>query len=110
MVGYWLLLVAAVAAEVSGTLSLRRVTDHLTMSGVALVLVAYAVSFACLGLTLQRVNVGVAYAVWSAVGTAATSIAGVLLFGERMNVQAVAGVTVIVIGVVLLVSSGTVTH
>jgi small multidrug resistance pump len=63
-----------------------------------------------MGVALRQLNVGVVYAIWSAVGTAAVSILGVLLFGERLNWQAVVGMVLLVGGVLVLVGSGSVSH
>jgi small multidrug resistance pump len=52
----------------------------------------------------------VVYAIWSAVGIAAISLAGWLLFDEKLSTQAILGLVVIVAGVSILVTSGTVRH
>ena len=106
----WLLLAAAIVAELFGTLGLRQIAAAPTWWGIALITGAYGVSFACMAISLRQLNVGVVYAIWSAVGTAAVSLAGVVLFGERLNWQALGGMALIVLGVVVLVSSGTVRH
>jgi small multidrug resistance pump len=77
---------------------------------VALVVLAYAVSFSALALALRTINVGAAYAIWSAVGTAAVAVLGVTLFRERITWSGAAGMALIVAGVVVLVGSGSVRH
>ena len=47
--------------------------------------VFYALSFGALSLTLKRIDVGVAYAVWSALGTALIATIGVLWFHEPVT-------------------------
>ncbi|HET6875985.1 MAG TPA: multidrug efflux SMR transporter [Jatrophihabitans sp.] len=106
----WALLAAAIVAELFGTLGLRQIAASPTWWGITLIAVAYAVSFACMAISLRQLNVGVVYAIWSAVGTAAVTLAGVALFGERLNWHAVGGMALIVLGVIVLVSSGTVRH
>jgi small multidrug resistance pump len=59
---------------------------------------------------LRTINVGVSYAIWSAVGTAAVAGLGVVFFDERLNALAVVGIALIVLGVVLLTASGSTTH
>jgi len=61
-------------------------------------------------LALRQLNVGVVYAIWSAVGTAAVAGAGVLLFDERITWVTVVGMALIVLGVVVLVGSGATRH
>ncbi len=106
----WLLLAAAIAFEIAGTLGLRAMADGPHWWAIAVITCAYAVSFALLTLTLRQLNVGVVYAVWSAVGTAAVALAGVALFGERLTWLAVLGMALIVLGVVVLVGSGATRH
>ena len=106
----WLFLGLAILAELAGTIGLREVAASPVWWGFALVAGAYSVSFGFMWLALRSINVGVVYAIWSAVGTAAVAVAGALLFGERLGWQAVAGMAVIVLGVIVLVSSGSVHH
>lgn len=47
-----------------------------------------------------------AYAIWSAVGTAAIAAIGVWVFGESLNFLKLAGILLIVAGVVSLRMSG----
>jgi small multidrug resistance pump len=106
----WAYLVVAVVTEVLATLGLRRIAEHPSWPAVVLVAVAYAVSFACITVSLRQLNVGIVYAIWSALGTAAVSVAGVALFGERLTRTAVSGLVLIVLGVVVLVGSGSTHH
>jgi small multidrug resistance pump len=76
----------------------------------AIVTVSYVSSFVLMVPALRTINVGVSYAIWSAVGTAAVAGLGVVLFDERLNALAVVGIVLIVVGVVLLTASGSATH
>ncbi len=97
----WLWLVAAILSEVAGTSLLKVVSDHPRVSTGAAVTVCYAVSFVALAVALrQGLTVGVAYAVWSAVGTAAIVTIGVVVFGEPVTALRLACIGLIVAGVV----------
>ena len=106
----WLFLVGAIGAELFGTLGLRAVAQSPAWWAIALIAVAYTISFVCMGFALRHLNVGVVYAIWSAVGTAAVSILGVVLFGDRLNWQAALGMVLLIGGVLVLVTSGSVRH
>jgi small multidrug resistance pump len=106
----WLLVAIAIACELTGTLGLRQLANSMAWWNILIVVLAYAASFTCLGLALRQLNVGVVYALWSGVGTAATSAAGAVIFGERLGWQAIGGMTLIVAGVCVLLTSGTVHH
>lgn len=102
MVAY-LLLALAIAAEVTGTVSLK-LSDGFSKLGPSVVVVAgYVVAFAALALVLKMgVPVGVAYAIWAAAGVAAVALIGALFLDERLNLTMVGGLALVVTGVVLL--------
>jgi small multidrug resistance pump len=66
------------------------------------VVVGYGVSFYFLSLALKAIPVGVAYAVWSGVGVALITLIGWLAFGQRLDAPALAGIALIVAGVVVI--------
>ncbi|MBI3690660.1 MAG: multidrug efflux SMR transporter [Mycolicibacterium aromaticivorans] len=97
----WALLLAAIAVEVTGTLSLRASQDH--SAWLVLVVTGYLASFYFLALVLRAgMPVGVAYGVWGAVGTAATAILAAVIFGDPFTVPIVAGIALIIAGVLLV--------
>lgn len=57
-------------------------------------------------LALARLEVGVAYAVWSGLGTLLISAIGIVLFGESFHPFKLASLLLIVMGVVGLNMSG----
>lgn len=100
----WLLLAGAIAAEVTGTMSLRAVVDD--PAWLPVVVVSYLVAFFLLGLALKEaLPIGVAYGIWGAAGVALTAVLAAVLFGELLSPAAIGGIILIVIGV-LLVESG----
>jgi small multidrug resistance pump len=106
----WLMLAGAIAAEVTGTLALRGTAQELRPLPVLLVAAGYTTAFVLMAYALRTLNVGVVYAIWSGVGTAGVAIAGALLYRERLNLVAIVGLVVIVIGVVILTTSGSTSH
>lgn len=67
-----------------------------------MVVLGYGVAFYLLSLTLKVVPVGVAYAIWSGVGTALVALLGWLLFGQTLNLAVLLGLALIVAGVVVI--------
>jgi quaternary ammonium compound-resistance protein SugE len=47
-------------------------------------------------------EVGIAYTVWTGIGAAGTLIMGVLLFGEAMSAMKLAGIALVLAGIVAL--------
>ncbi len=69
-------------------------------SVVSLVLLAAFVFL--LGRALQVLEIGVAYTVWTGIGAVGTLTMGVLLFGETPSPMKLAGIALVMIGIVAL--------
>ena len=78
-------LAAAITSEVIGTLALKASDGFSRPLPAAIVVVGYGLSFWLLALVLKHFSVGTTYAIWSAVGTAAIAIIGVIAYGETAN-------------------------
>ena len=65
-------------------------------------LVAYGLSFYFLSLALREIPIGVAYAIWSAIGIVVISVIGWFAFEQKLSGLALAGLVVVIVGVVLL--------
>nr|WP_213011513.1 multidrug efflux SMR transporter [Actinoplanes toevensis] len=95
-------LLAAIAAEIVAT-SLMKSTEGFTRLWPTLAcLVGYAISLVALSQAVKGVPVGVAYALWSALGTAAIVAIGAAFLGEPITLLKVAGISLIIAGVVTL--------
>lgn len=103
----WLWLILAIVSEVTGTVALRMTDGFTKWLPVSIVVVGYVFSFYALSQALNRgMPLGSAYAIWSAVGIAAISVLGIWLFSERLTVAQIAGLAVIVAGIVLVEMGG----
>ncbi|MFJ5763816.1 DMT family transporter [Lysinibacillus sp. NPDC093210] len=70
------------------------------------VAIGYGAAFYFLSLTLQSLPIGTAYAIWAGLGTALTAVVGVVFYKEYFNVKKLAGILLIIIGVVILNLAG----
>ena len=96
-------LLAAIASEVTGTLSLKLASDGRGLRWYGVVITGYLAAFSMLTATLKAgLPLGVAYGIWSAGGVAVTAIASRLLFGEPLTRTMVAGIALIMAGVLLV--------
>ncbi|MCL6674570.1 MULTISPECIES: DMT family transporter [Streptomyces] len=98
----YLLLGAAIAAEVGATTAMKFSEGFSRLVPSLVTVVGYVVSFVLLAQTLKTVSVGTAYAIWAGIGTAAIAVIGLLFFGEAMTAAKVAGMVLIIAGVVVL--------
>src|SRR5882724_4818231 len=98
----WFWLAGAIALEVLSTLTLKTTGGFGRSWTTVFVILGYTGSFALLGVTLKSFDVGMVYAIWSAVGTAVIVIVGIAAFGEPATATRMAGVLLVVVGVVVL--------
>ena len=106
----WVLLVAAIATEVVGTLALRGSNGFTQLVPSLITVVGYVASFVLLAIVLKSLPVGIVYAIWSAIGIALVAVLGKLIFNDPVPPLAVAGMVLIVGGVILVSASGVKTH
>lgn len=102
----WMWLYLAIVLEVAATVCMK-LSDGCsrTIPSVFMVLL-YGVSFFPTAMALRRLDVGMAYAVWSAVGTTLVTVIGMVLFKEQMSPGKMAALGIIIFGVVMLNLAG----
>lgn len=98
----YLLLFVAIVAEIIATSSLKASEGFTKPWPSVLVVVFYSIAFYCLSLTLKSIPLGVAYAIWSGVGIVLVSVVGLILFKQKLDLPAIIGISLIVIGVVVI--------
>jgi small multidrug resistance pump len=109
--GSMLILLLAILSEVVGTVALKASEGFARLGPNVLVVVGYGLSFYLLAQALKQIPLGIAYAIWSGLGTAGAVVAGILLWRESLNLAGVMGILLIIIGVILLnVFSGAAAH
>jgi small multidrug resistance pump len=106
----WVLLVAAIATEVAGTLALRGSNGFTVLVPSLVTVVGYIASFVLLAMVLKTLPVGIVYAIWSAVGVALVAVFGKLIFNDPVPPLAIFGMVLIVGGVALVGASGAKAH
>lgn len=97
----WLMLVIAGLLDVGWAISMKYAEGYtrVAWSIVSLVLLA---AFVLLGRALKVLEVGVAYSVWTGIGAAGTFAMGVVLFGETLSAMKLAGIALVLMGIVAL--------
>ena len=98
----WLFLGAAIMAEVAATSALKASEGFTRLWPSVVVVLGYGIAFYCLSLTLRTIPVGVAYAVWAGMGIVMVSVAALFIYGQKLDVPAMLGMALIVLGVVVI--------
>ena len=98
----WAWLFLAIALEVAATVFMKLSDGFSRIIPTAMMGVLYALSFVPLAIALKKMEVGTAYAVWSAVGTAMVTMIGILLFKETVSAMKIISIAMIIVGVVFL--------
>jgi len=96
----WLILFLAGLFEIAGALGLRYTAGFTKLWPTVMTLAGFAGSLGLLTLSVKSLPLGTAYAVWTAMGTVGTVIAGIYLFNEPTTVARLACIAVIIAGTV----------
>jgi small multidrug resistance pump len=98
----YLTLSGAILAEILGTSLMTRTDGFTRLAPTVASLGLYAVSFTLLAQTLKSMDVGLAYAIWSGVGTALIAAIGMAFLGETVSAAKFLGIALVIAGVVVL--------
>ena len=98
----WIYLTIAIMAEVAATSALKATEGFTRLGPSAIVVAGYSIAFYCLSLCLKTIPIGVAYAIWSGLGILLIAIAGMVLYGQKVDAPAAAGFAMIIAGVVTI--------
>jgi quaternary ammonium compound-resistance protein SugE len=98
----WLALVTAGLLDVGWAISMKYAEGY-TRLGWSLVSVVLLAAFVfLLGRALAVLEIGIAYTVWTGIGAVGTLTMGVLLFGEALSPMKIAGIVLVMSGIVAL--------
>ena len=95
-------LILAIVAEVIATSALKASVGFTRPLPSLLVVGGYGVAFYLLSLVLRTLPVGITYAIWAGLGIVLVTLVGIVVFGEKPDLPAVFGISLIVAGVVLV--------
>jgi quaternary ammonium compound-resistance protein SugE len=98
----WLLVVVAGFLETGWAIGLKASDGFSKPIPTALTILGALGSFYLLSLAMKDLPVGTAYAVWVGIGAVGTAILAVILFNEPVSLLRVAGIGLILGGIVTL--------
>lgn len=102
----WIYLILAIAFEISSTTLMKMSNGFTKILPTVGTFLGYIICFSFLSISLKKIDLSVAYAIWSAVGIFVLSAIGIFVFKESINILKVISILFIVLGVVGLNLSG----
>ncbi|MBW1917090.1 MAG: multidrug efflux SMR transporter [Deltaproteobacteria bacterium] len=102
----WFFLILAIILEVSGTISMKLSQGFSKFLPSLTMFIFYGFSLVSLTLALKKIDVSIAYAVWSGLGTALIATAGMMWFKEPVSVFKLISLGLVIIGIIGLNLSG----
>ncbi|TQD48727.1 DMT family transporter [Clostridium acetobutylicum] len=96
----WIYLILAIIFEVSGTTFMKQSKGFSDFKYAIVMMVFYILSLSMLTLALKKIDIGAAYAIWSAVGIVLIVTIGILVFKEPVNISKILCILLIIVGVV----------
>lgn len=98
----FVLLLTAIACEITGTTALRASEGFSKPLPVVWVAVSYALSFYLYAQVLKHLPMGVAYVIWGGLGGVGVVLIGLVVWHDQISFWQVVGMVLIVVGAVML--------
>ena len=95
----WLVLIVGILFEVLGTVSMKYAEGFTKLVPSVLAFLFYLISLVMLIFVLEKMELGIAYAVWSSGGILLISLIGIVWFGEHISYTKIISIALIILGI-----------
>ena len=102
MIKTYLILTVAIFFEVGGTMLLPVSQNFTKIIPTTALAILYLASFYLITFVVDKIPISIVYATWSGLGVFTVAILGYIFFKQSLSWQAVLGLFLIVIGVMLI--------
>ena len=102
MMNSYLLLFAAIAFEIAGTMMLPLSQNFTKAFPTAILIASYGLSFYFLAIVSTKLPLSVVYASWAGVGVFSVALLSYIFYKQSINWQTILGLFFIVIGVTIV--------
>ncbi len=99
---HWLAIAIAIVAEVTATTALKASNEFTRLWPSLIVVAGYGVAFYFMTISMRVLPVGIMYAIWSGLGIVLVSIIGWFVYKQTLDVPAMIGMGLIILGVVVI--------
>jgi quaternary ammonium compound-resistance protein SugE len=98
----WIFLLIAGVLEVAWATGLKKLGLHFSWSHGALTLIVMVASLAALYAAMLRLPLGIAYPIWTGIGSVGSIILSVVAFNQTLSLSSIFGVILLVAGMLLI--------
>ena len=102
MIKTYLFLFGAILFEVTGTMLLPVTQNFTKLIPTSILAICYLSAFYLLTFVVDKLPIAIVYATWSGLGVFTIAILGYIFFKQTLSWQAILGLFLIVIGVILV--------
>ena len=95
----WVYLAFAIVFEVAGTTAMKLSVGFTRLVPSIFLFVFYVIAFVLLTLSLKKIDVSIAYAIWAGLGTLLIVILSAIIFHEPLTLLKIISILLIVLGV-----------
>ena len=95
-------LMIAIASEIFATTMLKDTNGFTVLLPSVLTVLGYVISFFMLSHCVQTIPTGIIYAIWSGFGIIGIAILGWIVHKQTLDVPAIAGIALILAGVLII--------
>ena len=96
----WIYLLIAGILEITWAVAMKMSDGFTVLVPSIITVVGYIASAVFLDIALKHLPLGTAYAMWTGMGIAGTTLLGIVIFHERLSISQIICVIMIVVGIV----------
>lgn len=96
----WLFLIFAGIFEVIGVTGMNLINKNPSFKSYLVLIIGFVLSFGSLAIAMNTLPMGLAYAVWTGIGTVGGTIVGMVFYGEAKDWKRILFIALIISSVV----------
>ena len=96
----WFILIVAGMLEVVGVNGIQRLINGKKITGLIFMVFGFAISLTLLGIAMESIPLGVAYAVWTGMGTVGSVLLGMFFYNESKDIKRIFFLILIIVAVI----------
>lgn len=96
----WIYLLIAGILEITWAVAMKMSDGFTVLVPSIITVVGYIASAVFLAIALKHLPLGTAYAMWTGMGIAGTTLLGIVIFHEKLSISQIICVIMIVVGIV----------